>query len=273
MAWLSLTRPARSVLLTVPLPLTFYYLRGAWPLPAGDWWAAAGLLLVLAGGFAVNDAADAPYDCGKGTGAIVSGRIPRHAAAVLGVVLMAVGCWLAAALAQRGFAVSLAAVALALLAYDTCSKQLGLLKAAVVGVLVASTYLLARAQVGHWGGERAATIPFFATWMLLSATAYEIYSDVRDRHSDAAGGGGPRAIQSHPRKWMRAADGLMAAGALMLLPPAFLSLNSIYLAATATLVGLSFIGLLRSHKPGTKLCWVVIEFVAVGIAVVLAGAE
>lgn len=268
MPLLRVTRPVQTFLLTCPYLATLYYLR-AGAMRAGwqtDLLSAASLALVLAGGYAINDAADVRYDRTRANpGPVAAGEVSGGRAAAVGVSLAAAGCLLGIIAAKPGFAICLIVVAAALLAYDLVSKRIGLWKEVVVGLLMSSTYVLAAGQVGGFD-ERAATVRFFALWMFLSTIAYEIYSDVRDRRSDRQGGGGPAVIQAHPGRWMRMGDGLMVAGALALVGPAMFGCGSVYRLAAPLLVGGPLLGCVRARRPGSKMLWVFVQFLGVGVA-------
>lgn len=266
-------RLPQALLLSLPYAVTVYYLRGK--IVTADWPSDAAsvlcLVLVLAGGYAVNDAADARYDGHAPLRhAVASGRITARRAALLGVALMVAGCFLAGGAAAPLFAVGLAAIAAGLLAYDLVSKRIGVLKDVVVGLLVAGIYPLAAAQVGHWGGCKTPTVPLFALWMFLSATAYEIYSDIRDRRPDRLGGGGPGPIHRRPRRWLYIANWLMGAGALPLAATAFWGLGALYSAILIPLAGVSLLALLRARSIHAKRVWIKLHVLAVGIAAVTA---
>jgi 4-hydroxybenzoate polyprenyltransferase len=225
-----LARPWYSVPMALTFALTVVYagdaqIRAA----AGEIaWATGAMWCVIAAAYMFNDAVDVDVDqVNRPHRPVAAGRIPGRFAALLAVTLMAAGLILAA---RRGgaFIMAVGTVGGLLLGYDVLSKHLGTLKAVIVGVLMASIYPVALTFVQGSFGPRVWTLLPFAGWMLISATAYEILTDIEHRRGDAAHTGQRNAVQRHPLAWRRAASWMLVAGAMLLLPPVALGCGAVY---------------------------------------------
>jgi 4-hydroxybenzoate polyprenyltransferase len=247
--------------------LTVYYARGGqmcafWP-TAG--WATAALLLLIAGAYALNDAADVEFDrIGAPERPIPSGDVPRNIATVLGLGLWIAGVALGSFLGPEAFPIVFWAVAMGLLLYDGFSKRLGVGKQLIVAVLVTSVYPLAIALSGGAQGSRAWTLLPFAIWMFLSSYASELLRDIRDRRADAQITGRRNWVQRRPRTWMTVASWLILLGGAALVGPAFLGCGRIYAAGLPVVLGVAiWAAVARHYEPKIKLLST--EFVLVGI--------
>jgi 4-hydroxybenzoate polyprenyltransferase len=264
---LRLTRPGHALLMPWPFLLTVYYARSGairWP---SDVFAALAMLVVIAGGYVLNDVCDVGYDRRDGRSRpIAAGEAPRMAAGVFGGTLMVAGCVLAAATAGRAFFWALAGLAAAYAVYDLVSKRIGIFKDVYVAAMMACLYPLAAAQAEGGSGPHGATLPLFALWLFLAALAYEILTDIRDRKSDRAGGGGPIRIQKHPRYWMQVANGVLVVAGVVLVVPAFVGCRWVYLSLVPILAGIPWILSIVARRVRAKIFWIFLEFVGVGLA-------
>jgi geranylgeranylglycerol-phosphate geranylgeranyltransferase len=182
--------------------------------------STAAFALVLAGAYALNDAADADGDhLTAPWRPIPSGRIGRGAAALFGAVLIASGLTVAA-LGRPLFLAALAGLAAGLVAYDLGSKRIGPWKAVAVAALTASIYPLALAQAGGAWGRRAWTLAAFPAWLFLTSFGYEVLKDLRDHEE---------ALLRRPRLWRGASSAAILAGAALLAVPRLLGCGDVYL--------------------------------------------
>lgn len=266
-SYVRLTRPFYSVPMALTFTLTVYYARGGdmgglWP---GAWLATAAMLLLIAGAYALNDAADVEFDrIGAPDRPIPSGDVPRNAATVLGLGLWVFGVALGSFVGPAEFPIVFWTVAMGLLLYDMFSKRLSVAKPLAVAALVTSLYPLAVAFSGGAQGSRAWTLLPFAAWMFLSTCASELLRDIRDRKSDAQVLSRKNWVQRRPRTWMTAASWLILLGAAALVAPAFLGCGRIYAAGLPVVLGAAIWAALANHyEPKIKL--VSIEFVLVGV--------
>jgi len=238
-AAVSLARLHYSIPFALACALTIVYAAGGAPevMGAGLVLSTASLALVLAGGYALNDAADVAVDrIGAPWRPIPAGRIGRRAAAGLGAGLIAAG--LAAAAACRpAFLVVLAAVAAGLVAYDASSKRLGPGKQLLVAALTTSIYPLAIAQAGGAAGPRAATLAVFPAWLFLTSLGYEVLKDLRDLGGDLAAAARPTPLMRRPRLWRGIAGGAIAGGAALLVLPRLLGCGPVYMWIAAGAMG------------------------------------
>jgi 4-hydroxybenzoate polyprenyltransferase len=270
-SYVRLIRPFYSVPLALTFTLTVYYGSGGeigalWP---GVWLTTAILFLVVAGAYALNDAADVEFDrLGAPNRPIPSGDVPRAAATGLGLGLWVAGVILGSIFAPSVFTIVLWAVAMGLMLYNFFSKRLGVGKQLAVAILITSIYPLAIALLGGARGSRAWTLLPFAVWMFLSAYAGELLRDIRDRKADAQVLGKRNWVQRRPRTWMTVASWLVLLGAAVLVAPAFLGCRRLYAAGLPMVLGVAiWAALARHYEPKIKLLY--LEFVLVGILTTL----
>ena len=246
--------------------LTLVYARGGEM--AGQWGGAAlttaALGLVIAAGYAVNDACDLAADrVNAPWRPIPAGRVSSRAAAVWGAVLAAAGLALGA-LGPWPFAATLAAVAAGLLFYDLFSKRVGPVKPILVAALMTSIYPLAFAAAGGVHGSRAGSLAAFAVWMFLTAFGYEVLKDLSDAPGDRAATAASAPIHRRPRLWRGLASAAIVAGALVLVAPALLGCRAVYM----VLVSLAIFGGIVSVVLPTRLAIATVygECFVVGVA-------
>lgn len=244
--------------------LTVYYARGgrlAWDRDAV---AMVGLLAVIAGAYALNDAIDAHVDARNVPDRPVpAGRVSRRLAGTIGGGLMLAGLavgWFASA----GFALALSAVAAGLVAYDLCSKRLGSAKQLVVAALMTSIYPLAIAQAGGALGPRRWALLPFAAWMFVSSFAYETFKDLRDRRGDRPAGVPPNSLQAHPVLWKQAGEAGITLGAGLLVAPAFLGCRWLYAVGIVAMIAAAGWAV-QTRSLRRKLLAIYVEFVIVGV--------
>lgn len=234
-ALVRLCRPYYAVPMALAYALTLYYARGgemagAW---AGFGYSTAALALVIAAAYVLNDVLDLAIDrVNAADRPLPRGRISRRAAAAWAGVLLAGGLALSAG-ARPAFAMALAVVAAALVAYDLVSKRLGAGKPLLVAALMTSLYPLALVQAGGAAGSRAPSLAAFAAWMFLTAFGYEVLKDIRDIRGDQAAAARSFDVHRRPAAWRRAADVCLLAGALGLVAPALLGCRWVYMAVAA----------------------------------------
>ena len=227
----------------VPISLTFlltvYYARGGQM--AGHWLvdalAAAGLMLVIAGAYALNDACDVAADrVNSPHRPIASGNTSRRAAVCFGCLLTLAGLMLAT---QRWpFLLVLTAVALGLLAYNLFSKRLGWGKPILAAVLMTSFYALALAQAGGAAGSRAWSLAIFPAWLLPTVFSYELLKDIRDIPGDRAAAFGG-LVHRRPTYWRSVANAVVVAPCVLLIGPFLLGCAWVYLAGAILATGLA----------------------------------
>jgi 4-hydroxybenzoate polyprenyltransferase len=270
-SYIRLFRPFYSVPFALTFLLTVYYgsggeMGGVWP---DAWLATAILFLVVAGAYALNDAADVEFDrFGAPDRPIPFGDVSRAAATILGLGLWISGVVLGSIFGSAEFTIVLWAVAVGLLLYDFFSKRLGVGKQFAVAALVTSIYPLAIAFLGVARGSRAWTLPPFAVWMFLSVYAGELLRDIRDRKADAQVLGRRNWVQRRPRSWMYVASWLILIGGLTLVTPAFLGCRGVYAAGLPVVLGVAiWASFVRHYEPKIKLLYV--EFVLVGVLTTL----
>ena len=223
--------------------LTLVYARGGDM--AGRWGGAAfstaALALVIAAGYAVNDACDLAADrVNAPRRPVPAGRVSRRAAAAWGAALAAAGLSLAA-LGPWPYAATLAAVAAGLLFYDLLSKRLCAAKPILVAALMTCIYPLAFAEAGGVAGSRAASLAAFPVWMFLTAFGYEVLKDLRDAPGDRSAWPALTAVHRRPRLWRGIASAAILAGAAVLVAPALLGCHGVYM-GVASLAILSALG-------------------------------
>jgi 4-hydroxybenzoate polyprenyltransferase len=212
---------------------------------AGRWGGAAlstaALALVIAAGYAVNDACDLAADrVNAPWRPVPAGRVSSRAAAVWGAALAAAGLALGA-LGPWPFAATLAAVAAGLLGYDLFSKRVGPVKPILVAALMTSIYPLAFAAAGGIHGSRAGSLAAFPVWMFLTAFGYEVLKDLRDAPGDRSVVPAPAPVHRRPHLWRGIASAAIVAGAAVLVAPAFLGCHGVYM-VVASLAILSALG-------------------------------
>jgi len=228
---LRLCRPYYGVPMALTYLLTVYYaaggeMTGAW---AGALVSTLALLLVIAGGYVLNDVCDAEVDrVNAPARPIPSGRVGRKAAGVLAAALLAGGLGAAAACRWQYLA-ALSAVAGGLVAYDILSKRIGPAKQVVVAVLMTSIYPLALAQAGGPTGPRAWALAAFPAWLLPTAFGYELLKDLRDAAGDRRAAPRQTRVQRRPLLMRRVAAAVIVAAAPLLLLPGWLGCKWVYL--------------------------------------------
>lgn len=265
-ALLAHARPGYSLMLSWPYLLTVYYARAGKLEVATDLLSAAGLSLVLAGGYILNDVMDLRIDrLRREPKALARGELSRTFATVAALACLAAGTIIAFAFATMAFAATLTIVAAGLVAYDLTSKRIGIWKDWFVATLMTSIYALAAAQAGGFAGSRAMTLPIFACWMFCSSAAFEIFSDLADRKIDRDLGCGPRSLQRRPMVWMRIGNALLILGGGMLLLPGFVGAGPFYRWMMPLGAALPIALALASYKPATKMRFIYLEFVCVGV--------
>ncbi len=225
--------------------------------PAGAWRAHAGVvvaaLLLLAAGYAWNDAADAARDrVAHPHRPVPSGRVSARAARAAALVLLALGLALALgpalALAPRALLVAWAAL---LFAYRVIADRLPVAKNLLASGLAASAILL-----GASLGPAPHRALFPALFAFLLSWIRETVKDLADRDGDRAVGR-RTWIDSLPerraRRAVRAAIGVLLA--LIPVPPLVLGYGLGYLAVAAggvgTLVVLADRDLARLARPAS----------------------
>ncbi|MBN1943776.1 MAG: UbiA family prenyltransferase [Phycisphaerae bacterium] len=270
-SYVRLCRPFYSVPMALTFTLTVYYARGGvmadvWP---ATWLATTALLLLIAGAYALNDAADVEFDrLGAPERPIPAGEASRTGATILGLGLWVFGVALGSFVGPAAFPPVLWAVAMGLLLYDAFSKHLGVGKQWAVAILMTSLYPLAITFAGGATGSRARTLLPFAGWMFLSAYAGELLRDIRDRKSDAQVIGRRNWVQHRPRTWLYVASWLILLGAAVLVAPAFLGCRLMYVAGLPVVLAVAvWAALVRHYEPKLKLLY--LEFVLVGVLTTL----
>jgi geranylgeranylglycerol-phosphate geranylgeranyltransferase len=244
--------------------LTVYYARGGWLAWGSDGLATVGLLAVIAGAYALNDAIDAHVDARNvPTRPIPAGQIGRLLAGAIGAVCMLAGVVVGWFVSVR-FATALSAVAAGLVAYDVYSKRLGSAKQLVVAALMTSIYPLAIAQAGGALGPRRWALLPFAAWMFVSSFAYETFKDLRDRRGDRATDAPPNSLQAHPLLWKQAGEAGITLGAALLIAPAFLGCRWLYAAGIVGMIAAAGWAV-QARSLGRKLLAIYVEFVIVGV--------
>lgn len=182
-SYLQLLRPGNAAMAAVG-GITGYVLVGGGANPALAVAATLPPFLVAGFGNVYNDIQDADLDrVAHPRRPLPSGAVTRRAAlglamclAAAGIVLAAAGGWAALAFATAN--------ALLLVAYECRLKAAGITGNALVGLLVASTFL-------YGGVVAAGRVPVQAMlWLLagmagLSSLARELLKDIEDRHADA----------------------------------------------------------------------------------------
>ncbi len=234
--------------------------------PAGAWRAhlvvIVAALLLLAAGYAWNDAADAARDrVAHPRRPIPSGRLSARAAGAAALVLLALGlaavaalwspaCAAAVHLAPRALLLAWAAL---LFAYRSVADRLPVAKNLLASGLAASAILL-----GASLGPAPHRALFPALFAFLLSWIRETVKDLADRDGDRAVGR-PTWIDSLPapraRRAVRAAIGVLLA--LIPLPPLVLDYGLGYLAIAAggvgTLLMLAYRDLERLAHPPADL--------------------
>lgn len=266
-SYLRLCRPLYSVPMALALPLTIGYAGGGTRVGLGldTVPATVALLLLIAGGYVLNDVADVELDrIGASHRPIPAGEVSRAAATILGLLLWGAGVVLGSFLGPREFPIVFWTVALVLLLYDGFSRRLGVGKPIAVAALATGVFPLAIAFLGGAEGRRAGTLPAFAVWMFLTAFASGLLRDIRDRRADAQILGRRNHVQRRPRTWMIVASWMVLLGALVLIAPAFLGCGRIYAAGLPLVLGMAIrTAITRHYEPKIKLLYG--EFILVGI--------
>ncbi len=232
---LRLCRPQYAVPMALTYTLTLYYAAGGRLAPNAAEAAAAtaALMLVIAAGYALNDAFDYPADRRNAPRRpVASGRVSRRVAAGAAACLAAGGLCVAV-LAGGRFLAALSVLAAALAVYDATSKRIGALKAPFVAALMTSLYPLALVQARGATGPRAGCLAFFAAWMFLTSLGYELLKDLRDAPGDPAVGGRPSHLARRPLLWRRISSAAVVLGALLLVGPALSGCKWLYSAIVA----------------------------------------
>lgn len=152
---------------------------------------AAAFCLLASGGYALNDLVDAASDRlhpGKAGRPLSSGRLPRPAAAALGLACLGAGLWLGAAAAREAPPLSTAGLA-ALDPLDWCLAYLGLTasytlllrRVPVLDVLALAAGFVLRA----WAGSAALQlVP--SRWLLACSFCLALFLAVAKRRLEAS---------------------------------------------------------------------------------------
>jgi geranylgeranylglycerol-phosphate geranylgeranyltransferase len=189
------------------------------------------VVLIISGGYALNDACDLAADRINCPGRILpSERLKQKTAVLFSAFLFLAGLGLGAMCNFR-FMAALFLITIGLIVYDIISKKIGFLKDMFVAVLMTALYPLATTLVEPIPGPRLSSLSISPFWLFFTTLGYEMLKDVRDHRGDqVAGDGGIAAISG--RKWFLILAGVFAVvGSLISLIPYILGYcREVYLA-------------------------------------------
>ena len=263
---LRLCRLYYTVPMSFILMLTIWYAAGeATPGQRGAAFrATAALAMIIAGGYAINDACDRRVDrINAPHRPIPAGRVHPATAAIWGSTLVLGGLGIAST-ARWQYLAALACVTVVMVFYDVTSKRLGFGKQLIVAFLMTSFYPLAFAQAGDTTSSRVPTLYIFPAWLFLTSFAYEILKDIRDIRGDRVARGMPTWIERRPSLALGIARGAMVASAVALAGPAFVGCGWIYAAIIPVAM---FLAIRAASLPRERAMMAIYaECVVVGIA-------
>ena len=147
--------------------------------------AIASLCCVISAGFVLNNVCDIAVDrINCPDRCLESIDISTKAALILSAVLFALGISLASFCGWE-FLCLMAVIILGLTVYDIFSKKMGFFKAPLVALLATMLYPLAFTIAEPVQTLRLNVLYFHPVWFFLTALAYEMLKDIRDRKGDS----------------------------------------------------------------------------------------
>lgn len=148
------------------------------------------LLMLLAGGYLMNDICDLAHDLVNRPKKVYLDRTITQTVAWVGVAFLFAGSLIAAAAVNQACLGVIASQTVAFIVYNLLSKRISWGKPIYVSLLLVSIYPLSFALAG--GGvdsPRRDSLLIFPIWLFMVALAYEIAADAADARGDAADGG------------------------------------------------------------------------------------
>lgn len=152
-------------------------------------WGEFALLLLLAGGYLMNDLCDLTHDLVNRPEKVYLDRASSQKVARVGVAILFAGSLSAAAMVNPACLGVIACQIAAFVVYNLFSKRISWGKPVYVSLLLVSIYPLSFALAG--GGvesPRRDSLFIFPIWLFWAALAYEIAADAADTRGDAAAG-------------------------------------------------------------------------------------